>query len=256
VVNEPTTYGRKLFGRIYPDEYAKIVEENFGIVYESGDDRKLQPMVKVKICGITNLQDAQAAVEAGCDALGFVFYRKSPRYITPWKTREIIGQLPKRVIKVGVFVNAKEKTIKNIAKLCGLDILQFHGNESPEFCQRFRHYKIIKAFRIKNRIDSKNILKYRTSAYLFDAFVKSRPGGTGRKFDWSLIRDIIDDIKRPIFLSGGLTKDNVKVAIKVINPDWVDVSSSVEIGPGKKDRKKVKEFIEIVKKRLNTQGRL
>jgi len=204
-------------------------------------------MVKVKICGITNLQDAQAAVEAGCDALGFVFYKRSPRYIAPEKAKEIIKQISKQVIKVGVFVNTEEKTIKNIAKLCGLDILQFHGNESPKFCQRFRHYKIIKAFRIKNRIGSKNILKYRASAYLFDAFVKSRPGGTGRKFDWSLIRDIIDDIKRPIFLSGGLTKDNVKVAIKVINPDWVDVSSSVEIRPGKKDMEKIKKFVDIVK---------
>jgi len=203
--------------------------------------------VKVKICGITNLEDAKASIKAGCDALGFVFFKLSPRYIASQKAREIIRKLPKNIAKIGVFVNAKEKTIKNIAKLCSLDILQFHGNESPDFCQRFNGYKIIKAFRVRNKIDLKNILRYKTFAYLFDTFAKSKFGGTGKKFNWDSLRRL-EDIKEPIFLSGGLTEKNVKSAIETIHPDWVDVSSSVEVKPGKKNHKKVREFIRIVKK--------
>lgn len=203
-------------------------------------------MVKVKICGITNLEDARASIDAGCDALGFVFYKKSPRYITPRKASQIIKQLPRHIFQIGVFVDVKEKMIKQIAKICNLDMLQFHGNESPEFCQRFKNYKIIKAFRIKNRIDKKNLLKYKTFAYLFDTFSKSKLGGTGKNFNWKLIRHL-DKIKRPIFLSGGLNENNVKEAIEIINPDWVDVSTSVELRPGKKDQRKIREFIKIVR---------
>jgi phosphoribosylanthranilate isomerase len=203
-------------------------------------------MVKVKICGITNLEDAKTAADAGCDALGFVFYKKSPRYISPRKAKDIIQNLSKGIIKIGVFVNAKEKNIKDIAKLCGLDILQFHGNESVEFCKRFKGYKIIKVFRIKDKINLTEILKYKTFAYLFDAFVKSRLGGTGRKFNWQLLK-FVDNIKQPVFLSGGLTVNNLRRAIKAVRPDWVDVSSSVEIAVGKKDHRKVKVFIEMAK---------
>lgn len=204
-------------------------------------------MVKVKICGITNLEDAEAAIEAGCNALGFVFYKKSPRYIEPKEARDIVRNLPKKVIKIGVFVNAKEEEIRKIAKLCQLYMLQFHGDESPGFCKKFSDYKIIKAFRVKDKIDLKNILRYKTFAYLFDTYVKSKAGGTGKKFDWRLIRHIIKEIKRPVFLSGGLKEKNVREAIKIISPDWVDVSSSVELKPGKKDIRKLKRFIKIAK---------
>lgn len=132
--------------------------------------------VKVKICGITNLEDALASIKSGCSALGFIFYKKSPRYITPLKAKDIINRLPKVIKNVGVFVNTEEKEIRRIAKLCRLDMLQFHGNESAEFCARFKNYKIIKAFRIKDKIDLKNISKYKTFAYLFDTFVKSKAG--------------------------------------------------------------------------------
>lgn len=203
--------------------------------------------VKVKICGITNLEDALLSVNGGSDALGFIFYKKSPRYISPLKAKDIIRQLPLHVLKIGIFVNAREKLIKRIAKSCGLDMLQFHGNESPEFCDRFRDYKIIKAFRIKDKVDYKNILRYNCVAFLFDTFVPSKIGGTGKEFDWRLISHI-NHIKRPIFLSGGLHVKNVKQAIGVVQPDWVDVSSSVETKPGKKDQKKVKKFIETAKK--------
>lgn len=203
-------------------------------------------MVKVKICGITNQEDANKAAKAGCDALGFLFYKKSPRYISPRKAMEIIRRLPKKVIKIGVFVNAKEKTIIRIAKTCGLDILQFHGNESPEFCAKFKEYKVIKSFRVKDKFDLTRILKYNTFAYLFDAFVKSKPGGTGRSFDWDLLK-YLDNVRQPIFLSGGLNGRNVSRAIKIARPDWVDASSSLEIRPGKKDSKKIKEFVKIAK---------
>jgi phosphoribosylanthranilate isomerase len=200
-------------------------------------------MVKVKICGITNLEDAQGAINAGCDALGFIFYRNSPRYITPQKASKIIKELPRNVIKIGVFVNAREETIRRIANLCNLDILQFHGSESPEFCRKFKANKVIKAFRVKEAIDLKKILKYKTFAYLFDTFVPSKLGGTGKKFDWKLVRHI-KNIKSPVFLSGGLTEKNVQQAIKHVRPAWVDVSTSVEIKPGKKDYKKIKRFIQ------------
>lgn len=205
-------------------------------------------MVKTKICGITNLEDARDSCDAGCDALGFVFYKKSPRYITPEKARRIIKYLPEQVIKIGVFVNAREESIRRIARLCKLDMLQFHGNESPEFCARFKNYKIIKAFRIKDKVDLERISKYKVLAYLFDTLVKSKAGGTGKSFNWKLIRHV-DHLKRPIFLSGGLSAENVREAIKVVRPDWVDVSSSVEIKPGKKDGAKVKKIIQAVKKR-------
>jgi len=204
-------------------------------------------MVKVKICGITNLGDALNSVKAGCNALGFVFYRKSPRYLTPEKASRIIKHIPAHILKIGVFVNAEEKTIKRIARLCNLDMLQFHGNESPKFCQKFKGYKIIKAFRVKDKIELKNLLNYKTFACLFDTFVKSKMGGTGRKFDWKRVRGL-KSLRKPIFLSGGLTTNNVKKAMEVVQPEWVDVSSSVELKPGKKDYKKIKEFIEIVRK--------
>lgn len=208
-------------------------------------------MTKVKICGITNLEDAKASIYAGCDALGFVFYRKSPRYIAPKIAKAIIKSLPKNILKVGVFVNSKEKTIKKIAKFCGLDILQFHGNESTGFCRRFRSYKVIKALRVKDKVDLKHILQYNPFAYLFDAFIESKLGGTGKKFDWKLIKHL-NGIKKPIFLSGGLSTDNVKKAIEIAKPGWVDVSSSVEVSPGKKDHQKVSDFIKKVKQNLPT----
>lgn len=204
-------------------------------------------MVKAKICGITNLVDALASVNAGCEALGFVFYKKSPRYIAPEKAKEIIRHIPKEIVKIGVFVNENEKEIIRIAKLCKLDMLQFHGKETPEFCERFKDkYKVIKAFRVKRCINRKRVSRYKPFAFLFDTFASKKAGGTGKTFDWRLIRHI-DDLKRPVFLSGGLTAKNVEDAIKCVKPDWVDVSSSVEKSPGIKDHKKVKEFIKATR---------
>lgn len=203
-------------------------------------------MVRVKICGITNLADARASVDAGCSALGFVFYKKSPRYVAPEKAAGIIKNLPKSIVKVGVFVDAREETIKRIARLCRLDMLQFHGDEPPEFCRKFKDYKVIKAFRIKDKLDLGNILRYNTFAYLFDTFARANQGGTGKSFNWVLLRRL-GRLKPDIFLSGGLNVRNVREAIKIVRPEWVDVSSSLEIRPGKKGRGKIKNFMQAVK---------
>ena len=203
-------------------------------------------MVKVKICGITNLEDALTAQKAGCDALGFVFTSRSKRYIPPQQAKRITRRLRKNILKVGVFINAKEKTIKNIANSCALDILQFHGKETPEFCRRFKGFMVIKAFRIKDRISRDRVLKYKTFGYLFDTYVRAQPGGTGRTFDWRLLK-FTRTIKKPVFLSGGLNRNNVREAVRTVRPAWVDVSSSVESIPGQKDIRKVREFLKAAK---------
>lgn len=203
-------------------------------------------MTKIKICGITNLEDALKIAELSPDALGFVFYKKSPRYIEPIKAYGIIRQLPVGILKAGIFVDAAQKDVRRAAKLCALDMLQFHGKETPKFCEKFKNYKVIKAFRVKKSIDREEILKYNVFAYLFDTFERSKAGGTGKKFDWRLIKGL-GDLGRPVFLSGGLNEKNVGRAIEAIQPDWVDVSSSVEIKPGKKSFEKVKSFIDKVR---------
>lgn len=204
-------------------------------------------MVKVKICGITNESDAQAAVEAGVDALGFVFYPQSPRYVTPDRAASIIKSLPRKTIVVGVFVNARVKTVVEIAKHCHLDMVQLHGEESAEFCEELKNFKLIKAFRVKGDIDWPGILQYRTCAYLFDKHRLGKKGGTGLCFDWGLLRDRLA-VNQMIFLSGGLNAGNLKRAIQTVRPDWVDVSSGVESSPGKKDTGKVKQFIRLARK--------
>jgi len=203
-------------------------------------------MVRVKICGITNLEDALASLFSGADALGFVFYRKSPRFIEPRKAANISRILPKNILRAGVFVDAQAARVKKIAKLCGLDILQFHGSESAEYCQRFKGYKVIKAFRVHGKIDLAKISKYRVFGSLFDTFSRSKAGGTGKKFNWNLLQNT-DKISGQVFLSGGLTSANVSAALKKLHPDWVDVSSSLESRPGKKDHKKIQGFIKAIK---------
>jgi phosphoribosylanthranilate isomerase len=202
--------------------------------------------VKVKICGITNLEDALASFFSGAAALGFVFYKKSPRYIRPYKAANISRILPKKIKRVGVFVDEKVSTVKKIAKLCGLAMLQFHGAESPDYCKKFKGYKVIKAFRIRKKADLSDISKYKTFAYLFDSFSNLSHGGTGNKFNWKILTQAVK-MKPVVFVSGGLTSSNVKKAVKLSKPDWVDVSSSLEMRFGKKDHKKIQKFIQTVK---------
>lgn len=204
-------------------------------------------MVKVKICGITNRTDAQAAAAAGCDALGFVFYTKSPRYIEPQTACAIIRRLPKQVIAIGVFVDAPERSIRRTARLCRLDMLQFHGRETPAFCRRFRGFKVIKGFRVKGRIDTRDVRRYKVFAYLFDAFSSRAYGGTGRTLRWKSVARDLAGIKAPVFLSGGLNERNVRRAIRTIQPAWVDASSRLERSPGKKDHAAVRRFVRRAK---------
>ena len=203
-------------------------------------------MVKVKICGITNLEDALAAFFSGADAIGFVFYKKSLRYITPSKASRIANILPKNIKRVGVFVNASAKEVRGIARLCRLDMLQFHGDEPVEFCLQFSGYRVIKAFRINKNFDFQRLAKYKKFHLLFDGFSKNKYGGTGKKFDWLLLKKI-GKIKQKVFLSGGLSCFNIKKALKVFKPDWVDISGGVELKPGKKDHKRMSKFVSLVK---------
>jgi phosphoribosylanthranilate isomerase len=201
--------------------------------------------VKVKICGITSAADALAAVEAGADLLGFMFYAPSPRNVSLRTAAEIARQLPPFVVKVGVFVNADEDLVTRAIGDCGLNLLQFHGDEPPEYCAQFGLMSM-KAFRIRDVESLTALPAYPTEAWLLDAFVKGKPGGTGEKFNWDLALEA-KKFGKPIFLAGGLTPGNVAAAVKKVQPYAVDVSSGVEASPGKKDPAKVKAFIQAAK---------
>lgn len=200
-------------------------------------------MVRVKICGITRLEDALAAVDAGAHALGFVFYEKSPRKVSIQTAANICAALPPFVSKVGVFVNELEYTIEKAVADCGLDTLQFHGDEPPGFCQKFP-VKSIKAFRMKSESDLAALPDYDVDAWLLDAFSEKEQGGTGKTFDWSLAVKAKSIGKIPIILSGGLNPDNIQQAIKSVQPYAVDASSSLEESPGKKNPQRVKAFLD------------
>lgn len=202
-------------------------------------------MVKVKVCGITSFKDALACIGAGADALGFVFFSSSPRSIRPSRAQSISRLIPERIVRIGVFVNAPLKRVRKIAVSCHLDMVQLHGEETPEYCRKLKGYRLIKAFRVQKEINASLLRRYRAYAYLFDAFSRSQRGGTGRTFNWDLIRGV-KSLGKPVFLSGGLDARNVQRAIARVRPQWVDVSSSVESSPGKKDYGKVKAFIRAV----------
>jgi phosphoribosylanthranilate isomerase len=206
--------------------------------------------VIVKICGITNLPDAMCAVEAGADAIGMVFCDASPRCVTPSAAAEIVRALPPFVVKVGVVVNAASDVVNRCVSECGLNMLQFHGDEDPDFCRQFGLMSM-KAFRIRDGSSLQALPQYRTDAWLLDAFTPGKLGGTGETFNWDLAVQA-REMGRPIFLAGGLTPENIAAAIKKVRPYGVDVSSGVEAAPGKKDRNKVVEFIRAAKQQSGT----
>ena len=202
-------------------------------------------VVRSKICGITRIEDALAAVAAGADAIGFVFYAKSPRAVAAVQARAIIAALPPFVTTVGLFVNASACELNETLDAVPLDLLQFHGDETPEQCEGY-HRPYIKALRVKAGDDIAGACKTYASAsgILLDAYVEGVPGGTGQAFDWSLIPQ---DLSRPIILAGGLTVDNVAQAIAQVRPYAVDVSGGVEKSKGIKDHDKIRAFMHNVR---------
>lgn len=197
--------------------------------------------VKVKICGITSLEDAMGAAEAGADLLGFVFYERSPRCVSIEKAAGIIRQLPPFVVTVGLFVDAPEELVVRAAGQCALGLLQFHGEETPEYCRQFGLMSM-KAFRISGPESLRRLEDYSTEAWLLDACVPGQLGGTGQTFNWDLAVEAVK-LGRPVFLAGGLTPENVGEAVRLVRPYGVDVSSGVEAAPGRKDLAKVRAFV-------------
>lgn len=203
--------------------------------------------MKIKICGITNKLDAINAAGLGIDMMGFVFYGKSKRFIEPLAAKDIINELPSNIARVGVFVDEDPGKVLSIAEETGLNALQFHGNETPDFCSGFRKdFKVIKAFRLKDKQDLRKINDYDVDYYLLDTFKADAIGGTGEVFDWKILKDF--ELLKPVILSGGLNAANVGQAIQEIVPYGVDVSSGVESAPGKKDGQLMKKFVEEVRK--------
>ena len=199
---------------------------------------------RVKVCGTTRLKDALLAVECGADAIGFIFYKKSPRCVTERVAKEICSKLPPFVHRVGVFVNEAAEKINRIADRCGLDVVQLHGDESPAFCKKIKR-RVIKAVRVKDASSLKEMSRYAVDAFLLDTYKDNQWGGTGEVFDWKLVARA----KKfgPVILAGGLNPRNVKGAVNKVKPYGVDVSSGVELSPGKKDAKKVKAFLKAAR---------
>jgi phosphoribosylanthranilate isomerase len=201
-------------------------------------------MTKVKICGITNFEDAQLSVKFGADALGFNFYRKSPRFIEPEKVREIIEKLAGKVMKVGVFVNESLENIAEIAITAKLDAIQLHGEETPEFCREIKlktKIEIIKAFRVSPDFMPEDVLKYEVDAILLDAYNPQEHGGTGETFDWEIAKKV-QEIFPKMYLAGGLNHENILRAIRETKPFAIDVCSGIESEKGKKDKVKLINF--------------
>ena len=201
-------------------------------------------IVKVKICGITNYEDAAAALDMGADLLGFNFYAKSPRYIQPTKAIEIINKLPGFIDIAGVFVNESIEQINETKNLCQLDWLQLHGDEDPNFCREFlsTDVKVMKAIRVKDQQDIKKADDFFTDAILLDAFDPEKYGGTGLTFDWN----VIGHISKRVFLAGGINPDNAAQAAE-LGVYGIDVCSGIEAEPGKKDHRKMKKLFENIR---------
>ena len=202
-------------------------------------------ITEVKICGITNLEDAETAMLAGADAIGFIFYPQSPRYVTPDRAREISGKLAERICRVGVFVDHDLREVRRIVQFCDLDFIQLHGNESPDYCRAFSPSALIKAMSIQKEEDLALLKDYPVRAILAEAHDPVRRGGTGKTCDWNLARRAGE--RHRLILSGGLNPQNILPAMEAVRPLAVDVGSGVEARPGKKDPEKIKELMAAVK---------
>lgn len=208
----------------------------------------MSPRVRVKICGITNLEDAAVSVEAGADALGFIFFRKSPRYVEPLLAKQIIETLPPLVVPVGVFVNQDLSTVRSIMDSCGLALAQLHGEETAVYCQELAR-PVMKALRLKDSTSFLALAEYQGRAgvrgFVVDACSETAYGGTGKVANWTLAAEAAR--AAVVLLAGGLTPDNVPDAVNTVKPYGVDVSSGVEISPGKKDHAKIRAFLDAVR---------
>lgn len=203
-------------------------------------------MTKVKICGITRLEDALAAAEYGADALGFVFYKASPRYIDPKDAARIVKKLPPFVTPVALFVNEKEETVMAVLRTTGIAVIQFHGDETPAYVSSYGQ-RVIKAIRVVSEASLNAVHDYDVNAFLMDAYSPDLFGGTGAVFNWDLLKE--RNLSERVILAGGLTPDNVAAAVAGVIPYGVDVSSGVEISPGIKDHLRMRAFIENAKKK-------
>ncbi|MCI5151013.1 MAG: phosphoribosylanthranilate isomerase [Candidatus Electrothrix sp. MAN1_4] len=207
--------------------------------------------IRIKMCGTTNLEDALAAVEAGVDALGFIFYTKSPRNVAPDVAKIIIEQLPPFIDTVGVFVDRDQKEVEEIIRFCGLGYAQLHGQESPKYCERLARFtapcQVIKALRIGGNMQANDITPYskHVKGFLLDTYQKGVKGGTGQRFDWSLIQGL--QLQRDVILAGGLGPGNVQEALTAVKPYALDVNSGVEIRPGQKNHNLIRQFIRQVR---------
>ena len=206
-------------------------------------------MIPTKICGITNLSDAQAAAVHGASAIGFIFYEKSSRAISIEDAKFISRHLSNNISKVGVFVNHDKAFIEEVIRSVSLNIIQLHGDETPGFCKQF-DVPVLKALRIKDKASLSVMDQYNVAGFLLDTFSTKQYGGTGETFDWSLLNG---KLETPIILSGGLNPDNILDAIDSVNPAAIDVNSGVEISPGKKDHQKINLLFKNLKN-TNTSG--
>lgn len=211
----------------------------------------IQGKIRIKVCGITRLQDALYAAECGADALGFIFHRKSPRYVDPEEARLIIEQLPPFVDAVGVFVDREREEVEEILRYCRLGYVQLHGEESPKYVERLSRFaspcEAVKAFRVGGHTVAEDFEPYvpYVKTFLLDTYDKDAAGGTGKSFDWSIISRL--GLRKPYVLAGGLNPENITAALQTVRPSAVDVNSGVEVAPGLKDHRLIREFVRIVR---------
>lgn len=205
-------------------------------------------MTFIKICGITNVDDALAAVAAGADALGFNFYKPSPRYVTPQTAREIIAKLPLSVLTVGVFVNEElTESVRSIANEAGITALQLHGDESPSYCRELSKDRyVIKTLAVSNDFEIETVQGYAVEAIMLDTKHNTLRGGTGRVFDWSIASEV-NEVVPKLFLAGGLSQENIADAIKIVRPYAIDACSALEDEPGRKNHERMRAFVETAR---------
>ena len=211
-------------------------------------------MTQIKICGITNLEDALCAAACGADAVGFIFHPPSPRYVAPERAREIIAALPGDIVKVGVFANREAEEVARTVEDCGLDLIQLHGDESPEYCRRFPPERVIKAVFLRTPEELRALDAYDVRAFLADFREADRYGGTGKRADWRLAARL--GKTHPLILAGGLCIENIGEALAAVAPGAVDINSGCERAPGIKDHDRLQRIVGMIRQKKGDSFRL